>query len=253
MTGKLIHMRRLFRGDGRAMVVALDHAQFKGPIQGLVSMPAIVGEVVDGGADGIILNPGAARDCAAVYAGRCALIVRVTGASTEKNTIFDYHRKICSVRQAAYLGADAVIAMGFVGGPGEAASLTLLAQLAEDCSQHAIPLIAEMLPAAPERFGDAEWIAVAARVAYELGADVVKAYTTGTGADATIIGGCGVPFLAAGGAKASDPVNIAADAIQHGAAGIAFGRNVFEAASPRAVVEDLVGVVHGDRDRVADG
>ncbi|MBN1859393.1 fructose-bisphosphate aldolase [Candidatus Bipolaricaulota bacterium] len=249
MTGKLLHMRRLFREDGRAMVVALDHAQFKGPIKGLVSMPIIVDQVVDGGADGIILNPGAARECATAYAGRCALIVRVTGASTDKNATFDYHRRISSVQQAVRLGADAVIAMGFVGGTGEAASLALLAQLAEECSQHAIPLIAEMLPAAPDRFQDAEWIAVAARVAYELGADIVKAYTTGTEEDAMIIGGCGLPFLAAGGPKSSDPVDIAESAIQHGAAGIAFGRNVFEAPSPRATVEALVNVVHRSEDR----
>lgn len=244
MTGKLVRMRRLFREDGRAMVVALDHAQFKGPVKGLVSMSDTVQAIVAGGADGVILNPGAARSCAPLYAGHCGLIIRVTGASTDKNLSFDYHRRICSVRQAAYLGADAVIAMGFVGGPGEAGSLALLAQLAEDCSQHAIPLVAEMLPAEPERFQDAEWIAVAARVAYELGADVVKAYTTGTDEDEAIIRGCGLPFLAAGGAKASKPTEIAARAIRHGAAGIAFGRNVFEAPSPRSVVEQLVAVVH---------
>jgi len=237
-------MRRLFREDGRAMVVALDHAQFKGPVKGLLSMSDTVGAIVAGGADGVILNPGPARDCAAIYAGRCALVVRVTGASTEKNPSFDYHRKICSVRQAARLGADAVVAMGFVGGPGEAASLALLAQLAEDCSQYAIPLVAEMLPAAPERFQDPEWISIAARTAYELGADIVKAYTTGTDEDEAIIGGCGLPFLAAGGPKTSEPAEIAACAIRHGAAGIAFGRNVFEAASPQSAVEELVAVVH---------
>ncbi len=249
MTGKQVHMRRLFREDGRAMVVALDHAQWKGPIQGLVPMARAVRAVVDGGADGLILNPGAARDCGDIYAGRCALIVRITGASTEKNSSFDYHRGICSVRQAVRLGADAVIAMGFVGGSGEAASLALLAQIAEDCSQYAMPLVAEMLPAEPDRFQDPEWIATGARVAYELGADIVKAYTTGTTADAQIIEGCEVPFLAAGGAKSSQPTEIAAQAILHGAAGIAFGRNVFEATTPQSVVEELAAIVHNDRPR----
>jgi DhnA family fructose-bisphosphate aldolase class Ia len=33
--------------------------------------------------------------------------------------------------------------------------------------------------------------------------------------------------------------------MEHGAAGIAFGRNVFDAEAPRKVVEDLVEAVHG--------
>ncbi|MCK5827054.1 fructose-bisphosphate aldolase, partial [Candidatus Bipolaricaulota bacterium] len=115
MTGTKIRLRRLFREDNRSVVVALDHAQFQGSLPGLESMRDIVTQVVAGGADGLILNPGAARDCADIYAGRCALIVRITGASTSLNPSFDYHRQICSIEQAIALGADAVIAMGFVG------------------------------------------------------------------------------------------------------------------------------------------
>ena len=113
MTGTEVRLQRLFREDDRAVVVALDHAQFQGVLPGLQSMRNIVSDVVTGGADGVILNPGAARDCADIYAGRCALIVRVTGASTSVNPSFDYHRQICSIEQAVSLGADAVIAMGF--------------------------------------------------------------------------------------------------------------------------------------------
>ncbi|MBU4465174.1 MAG: hypothetical protein KKH75_04930, partial [Actinobacteria bacterium] len=97
----------------------------------------------------------AARECAEIYAGRCALIVRVTGASTSRNPSFDYHRQICSIEQAVSLGADAVIAMGFVGNDGEAASLTLLSEIAETCHRFGMPLIAEMLPAASDHFQDA--------------------------------------------------------------------------------------------------
>jgi DhnA family fructose-bisphosphate aldolase class Ia len=208
-------------------------------------MRNIVNAVVTGGADGVILNPGAARDCADVYAGQCALIVRVTGASTSYNPSFDYHRQICSIEQAVALGADAVIAMGFVGNDGEAASLTLLSEIAETCHFFGMPLIAEMLPAAEGKFQDAEWIGLAARAGYELGADVIKAYTTGTDADVQIISGCLLPFLAAGGPKSANPAEIAAKAVAHGASGVAFGRNVFGAEDPQQVVRDLIREVHG--------
>ncbi|MCK5247716.1 fructose-bisphosphate aldolase [Candidatus Bipolaricaulota bacterium] len=245
MTGMMVRIRRLFREDDRAVVVALDHAQFQGALPGLQSMRSIVSEVVAGGADGVILNPGAARDCAEIYAGRCALIVRVTGACTSLNPSFDYHRQICSIEQAVSLGADSVIAMGFVGNDGEAASLTLLSKIAETCHRFGMPLIAEMLPAASDKFQDAESIGLAARAGYELGASIIKAYTTGTEADKRIISDCSLPFLAAGGPKSANPSEIASTAIAHGAAGVAFGRNVFGADDPQQVVRDLVREVHG--------
>jgi len=245
MTGKIVRLARVFREDGRAVVVALDHAQFKGPLAGLTPIARIVEEVVQGGADAVILNPGVAAECATDLAGGCGLIVRVTGASTDRNPCFDYHRRICSVERAVRLGADAVIAMGFIGGEGEAASLALLAATAEDCDRFGMPLVAEMLPADPERFRDPEWIGVAARVGRELGADVIKAYTTGEAADAEGIRGCGAPFLAAGGAASDEARRIAAQAMDHGAAGVAFGRNVFGAADRPGAVRELVEVVHG--------
>jgi len=245
MTGMMVRYRRLFREDDRSVVIALDHAQFQGALPGLQSMQSIVTQVVAGGADGVILNPGAARDCAEMYAGRCALIVRVTGASTSFNPSFDYHRQICSIQQAVSLGADAVIAMGFVGNDGEAASLALLAEIAETCHRFGMPLIAEMLPAADDKFKDADWIGLAARAGYELGADIIKAYTTGTEADQRIISGCLLPFLAAGGPKSTNPSEIASQAIAHGAAGVAFGRNVFAADNASQAVKELVKAVHG--------
>ena len=245
MTGKDVRCARRFREDKRSVVVALDHAQFRGALPGLESMPSIIEDAVAGGADGIILNPGAASTCVSNYVGRCALVVRVTGASTHRNPSFDYHRRVCSIERAVALGADAVIAMGFIGGEGEAASLALLAEIADACSRFGMPLIAEMLPVDPARFQDADWIGLAARAGYELGADIIKAYTTGTEADGKVIRGCGVPFLAAGGPKSAHPTELAAHAIECGAAGVAFGRNVFGADDPRHTVTELVQVVHG--------
>ena len=245
MTGKTIRQSRLFCEDGRAAVVALDHAQFNGALPGLTPIAKAVEAAVDGGADGVILNPGSAGALSAKLSRRCGLILRLTGASTDRNPVFDYHRLICRVERAVALGADAVIAMGFIGGAGEAASLQLLSEIAEDCRRFGVPLVAEMLPVDSDHFNDPEWIGLAARAAVELGADIIKAYTTGEAADADVIRGCGVPFLAAGGPRSQNATDVAARAMKHGAAGIAFGRNVFAAEDPRKVVEDLVRVVHG--------
>ncbi len=249
MSGKLIRLSRIFQADNRAVVVALDHGQFKHAANGLENMKGIISAVVNGGADGIILNPGPAAQFASVYAGRTALILRVTGASTEHNPKFDYHRRIATVEQAVALGADAVLAMGFIGGEGEARSLALLAQLAGECQHYGMPLIAEMLPVEPDYFYDTGWVRCAARVGYELGADCIKAYFTGAPAYRSVIDSCPVPILIAGGPKVENPLNMVQEALEVGAAGVAFGRNVFESAVPEQEVEKLVAVVHRTPDR----
>jgi len=243
--GKATRLARLFRSDGRAVVIALDHGQFKGAMPGLGSMPEIVRRVVDGGADGIILNAGAVESCVPIYAGRCSLIVRVTGASTDANPAFDYHRQILSVEEAVTLGADAVIAMGFLGSAGEAPSLSLMADIAESCRAWGMPLVAEMLVAEPSKFHDVPTIALGARVAFELGADVVKAYGAGEPAFAEIPKSSPLPVLVAGGAQSADPAEMARQVIARGAAGVAFGRTVFGTENPTQVVGSLVKVVHG--------
>ena len=121
----------------------------------------------------------------------------------------------------------------------------LLAEIAETCHRFGMPLIAEMLPAANDKFQDPDWIGLAARAGYELGADIIKAYTTGTEADKRMISDCLLPFLAAGGPKSANPAEIASTAMAHGAAGVAFGRNVFGSDNPQQVVRDLVKAVHG--------
>lgn len=244
MSGKMIRLSRIFRADGRAVVIALDHGQFKHEAKGLEDIEGIIGKVVDGGADGIILNPGPAMQFASIYAGRSALILRLTGASTEHNPNFDYHRPIATVEQAVSLGADAVLVMGFIGGEGEAHSLELLAKIASDCRRYGMPLIAEMLPVEADRFYDTEWVRCAARVGYELGADCIKAYFTGAPAYGSVIDSCPVPILIAGGPKVDDPLTMVSDALALRAAGVAFGRNIFEAADPTREVENLVTLVH---------
>jgi fructose-bisphosphate aldolase/2-amino-3,7-dideoxy-D-threo-hept-6-ulosonate synthase len=244
MDGKLVRLRRIFQADRRAVVVALDHGQFKHAANGLENMKGVISAVVNGGADGIILNPGPAAQFASVYAGRAALILRVTGASTEHNPEFDYHRRIATVEQAVALGADAVLAMGFIGGEGEAHSLALLAQIADECRRYGMPLIAEMLPVEPDYFYDTGWVRCAVRVGYELGADCIKAYFTGSPAYRSVVDYCPVPILIAGGPKVENPLDMVQQALEAGAAGVAFGRNVFESTVPEQEVEKLVAVVH---------
>ncbi len=95
-------------------------------------------------------------------------------------------------------------------------------------------------------------MSLAARVGAELGADVIKAYFTGSGSFRDVVRGCPVPILVAGGPKTESPLTLAEQAIREGAAGVAFGRNVFEHNTPRALIKRLIQIVHGE-EAMSDG
>ncbi|MGB4008451.1 MAG: fructose-bisphosphate aldolase, partial [Bacillota bacterium] len=108
-----------------------------------------------------------------------------------------------------------------------------------------IPVLAEVIPCDPAHSFDPEWISVCARVGYELGADAIKTYCTAEGFE-EIVRACRVPIVIAGGPKVEDPNSVVRRAMSAGAAGIAFGRNVFQADDPVAKVKELYSIVHGD-------
>lgn len=245
MTGKEVRLRRIFRG-GRSFIGALDYGGFMGPAPGIEDPGAIVRQVVDGGADAILVNPGVARSEWATYAGRCGLIVRITGGATRYNPNMSYHTLVCGVEEAVSLAADAVCIMVLVGSPEEQLMFENMAQVTSLATRLGLPVLAEVIPADVNMNYDPECIAVCARVGYELGADFVKTYFTGQGFD-RIVRACKVPIVIAGGPRTSDPVRMAREALAAGAAGIAFGRNVFEASDPEAMARDLRSVVHGEK------
>lgn len=247
MSGKFLRMKRIFKEDGKAVIVALDHGQFQGPIEGIRDINKIIKDVVAGKPDAIIVNPGVLENCYGMIAGKTSVILRITGASTNYSSSFDYHRVIRSVESAVSLGADAVMVMGFIGGGGENPSLEIISKISESCACFGIPLFAEMLPQPIDHFTDPEYIALGARAAFELGADCLKVYYTSKETFSSITECVPIPVVIAGGPKGTDLFETANDAIEAGAAGVAFGRNVFQADSPLVYVENLVKTVHVEK------
>jgi DhnA family fructose-bisphosphate aldolase class Ia len=123
--------------------------------------------------------------------------------------------------------------------------------VARECERIGIPLIVESLARGKcvANPGDPKWVSLHTRMATELGADAVKTDYTGDRASMrNVVQGCPIPILVLGGNRqgsdeeALEAVRSAAIA---GAAGVFFGRNVFQAvnmeaflAQARAVLDD---------------
>jgi 2-amino-4,5-dihydroxy-6-oxo-7-(phosphonooxy)heptanoate synthase len=93
-----------------------------------------------------------------------------------------------------------------------------------------------------------ELLAHAATLAADLGADVVKTDYAGTPDQmADVIRTCPIPLIVAGGPRTADTDTALAyvsDALRGGAAGVAMGRNVFQAEKPGLMAAAVARLVH---------
>jgi DhnA family fructose-bisphosphate aldolase class Ia len=146
---------------------------------------------------------------------------------------------------AVRLDADAVAVSIFFGRGGEVDIMRCLGQLIEQCNGMGMPVLAEMMPP-PDNFYQPDTIAHAARIGMELGADIIKTnYCGDIEAFKQVVASVCLPIIVAGGPSkgADDTLRIAEEAIKAGAAGVAFGRRVWQADDPENVVRKLKDVI----------
>jgi putative autoinducer-2 (AI-2) aldolase len=92
---------------------------------------------------------------------------------------------------------------------------------------------------------DARYLSLSCRIAAELGAHIVKTYYCEN--FEKVIEGCPVPVIIAGGKKLPKEVNaleLAHNAIQHGAAGVDMGRNIWQSDYPVEMIKAVRAIVH---------
>src|SRR4051812_13604094 len=183
-------MHHLFAADGRAVMVAMDHARL-GSARGIERPRETAARVVAGGADAILTTPGMARAIADVLGGRGLIM-----ALDSEGPIGDY-----GAEQAIRFGADAVELKVFPGSPTES-KLADLRRLAATCAAWGLPLLAEPIPVSFQETSahTVENVAKAARIGAEAGADFVKVHFVGPVEQyKSVVEGCYVPLLVLGG------------------------------------------------------
>ena len=243
MHSKAHRMRRIFASDGRALIVAMDHAGYLGPVQGLIDPVATVRAVVAGGADAVMTTLGTAHRILDTLDGR-GLVLSVDLHAPDPHAV---------VENAIALGADSVKTLAYWGADDH--GMRNLGRYGVLCDRWGLPFQAEMIPfgfSATDKHTP-ENIAIAARIGAECGADYVKVqYTGDPDSFRQVVEGAGVPVIILGGAKSEKSiVGQVNDAIRAGAAGIAFGRNVWSTADPEAAVRGLAAAIHGSDTRPA--
>jgi DhnA family fructose-bisphosphate aldolase class Ia len=242
MVGKSRRLSRLLVGKHcRCLLSPLDHGGWLGPVRGIDNPRAIIEAVVRGGTNALLISPGFYRAVASLIPPSVGVVLRISltaGLSADGTQ----ETPIATLDTALRMDADAIAVSVFFGRPGDVDIYRWLAKLADASQAYEMPVVAEMMPPF-DNFYDAEAIAHAARIGMELGADIVKTnYCGDIDTFRHIVSAVPVPIIVAGGPSEganSSTIDVARDAIKAGAAGVAFGRRVWQSDDPEAVTRQL--------------
>lgn len=253
-------------GNGSLVVLPLDQGLEHGPTDFFPHPPALDPDyqfrlALEGRYSAIALGVGLAEKYFARYAGQIPLILKLNGKTNIPDDGDATSPAIASVEDAVRLGADAVGYTIYVGSPRQHDELQNFRQVRQDCERYGMPLVLWSYPrgsAIDAKGGKNSLYAqdYAARVALELGADIVKLHEPE--ADA---GGSPAPYstlredaaarsqrvvrsagrtlvLFSGGSKNDDDDAVLGKIdfyMRSGAAGVMFGRNMWLREFDRAV------------------
>lgn len=252
MIGKKIRLERIInRHTGRTVIAPMDHGVSNGPMKGIIDIDKTVESISQGGADAILMHKGIVEQGHRGYGKDIGLIVHLS-ASTSLAPNPNNKVIVTSVEKAIQLGADAVSVHVNLGSETESEMLQELGEISETCSYWGIPLLAMMYPRGQkvENEHDVELVKHAARVGSELGVDIVKTnYTGDPDSFKEVVEGALVPVVIAGGPKVDtdeELLQMVKDSIEVGGAGVAFGRNLFQAENPGKITKVISEVVHND-------
>ncbi|MDT8368052.1 MAG: hypothetical protein RQ745_02505 [Longimicrobiales bacterium] len=262
--GKKARLQRLLYGsglrNGTLMILPIDQGLEHGPIDFFPNPesadPRFQWQLaVEGRYNGIACHYGLARRYMDEFAGEVPLILKLNGKTNIPSDDEAFSTMTASVEDAVALGADAVGYTLYVGSPRQDEDIRQLERVRSACDRYAMPLIIWSYPrgrAIEEKGGRDSLYAVdyAARVALEVGADIVKLnipthgpkdpeqpkayagvefdYAEGARRVVASAGRCLVLF--SGGSKLSDAdlLEKARTSMNAGAVGLIFGRNMWQ-------------------------
>ena len=248
MNLKTRRMNHIFKEDGKALIVAMDHGTFNGAAPGLEHPGETLQQIAEGGADAVLCNFGVARKFAKElaplgYIARLDLPPTYMGQGHDSRLVFD-------AEYALRMGADAVMVNVGQGVDVEEPTYPHLAETIAYCDSVGLPVCSEPVPggfdARPE-FKTLDNIARGARIACEIGCDFMKVgYAPGF---ERIVDETFVPLVVLGGAKTDNEKEFLAsikNAMDAGASGVAIGRNVWGGGNTVNMTRALAAIIHKD-------
>ncbi|MFT4282810.1 MAG: class I fructose-bisphosphate aldolase [Candidatus Woesearchaeota archaeon] len=245
-------MRNNIFRNGKTMILAYDQGFEHGPVdfnKKNVDPQYIFDIAIEGGYDAIAVQAGIAKHYYKGSNTRVPLVVKLN-AKTRFDNKDPISKQHTSVKHAASLGAVGVGYTIYLGSSHEQEMFKEFAKICEEAHDYGLTAICWMYPrgkSIKDEF-DKKTLAYGARIAMELGADIVKLKYNGSMEDTKWVvdsaGKCKV--VIAGGNKVDEAefLNMVKEVLSAGAVGLAVGRNVWQSDRPLALSRELMRLLH---------
>ena len=247
--GKEVRLSRLFnKKSGNSVMIAMDHGAAIGPVKGIIDPKKTVSTLAKGKPDTFFMPVGIIKQVYKSFIENDIPYIAAIDSVTFIGPEPDCFIVSDTVEHAMIYGATAVSAHIFVGPPKTNQMMEGLADIARECDRLGMPLLAIMYPNGFDNDFDVKYVKHAARIAAELGADIVKTFYTGSKETfQEVIEGSPLPVMLSGGDKTDNPLDflgVLKTCIDAGARGVAVGRNVWQSDDPVKMLQAVKRVVH---------
>ena len=257
-SGKYIRMNRLFNSS-KTIIVPIDDGLISGPNNGLLKIDDTLKRIVDGQPNAILCFKGILKN---KYQILCDLPIILNLSASTVNSSHTRKVLISSVEESIYLGADAVAIHINISSKYEPEMLETLGKVSRECENMGMPLLVIAYPRGEDGNNDMNYedlifsqstkytqmVMHAARIAYELGADIIKTKFTGDVESFSRVIDCckGIPVIISGGTivKKQDIINTTVMAMQAGSSGVCYGRNTYNRTDVIGFIQELKSCVY---------
>lgn len=248
--GKDIRLHRLLNDrSGRLLAVTVDHPIGRGVYEGLADIRGILEKIVAGNPDSVTMTKGIAQNCFAPHAGKVSLIMKASSFSVYLPSC---DTVTADVEEAVRLGADAV-SMGLIlGGEHQNEQVYNLGKLTKQAESYGMPVVAHIYPKGEfiSAEGRTDWknLRYCVRLGAEMGVDIIKTtYSGDPDSFAKVVAACPTRVVVAGGDNFQDVrafLKQTKDLILAGAAGVTYGRGIWEYKDPTRMIQTINCIVN---------
>ena len=232
--------------DNRVVMLAIDHPYFQGPTTGLRNMSKTIKTLLPY-CDCLMTTRGAVRsNIAPEDLGKKPVMLRVTGGNSVLFDELSDEKITVTIQEAIRMEAAGVAVSVFIGSANQQQTILNLTDMINQAEDYGIPVLA-VTAVGKDMARDLRYLALASRICQDAGARIIKTYYCDE--FSKLVDWVAPTAVVVAGGKYSSPpeaLEMAYNSVQAGAAGVDFGRNIFQDDNPVGMIKAIGSIVHGD-------
>jgi putative autoinducer-2 (AI-2) aldolase len=173
-------------------------------------------------------------------------MLRVTGGNSVLFEELSDEKVTVTIQEAIRMDAAGVAVSVFIGSANQQQTILNLTDMINQAENYGIPVLA-VTAVGKDMARDLRYLALASRICQDAGARIIKTYYCEK--FSKLVDWVAPTAVVVAGGKYSSPpdaLEMAYNSVQAGAAGVDFGRNIFQDDNPVGMIKAIGSIVHGD-------